>query len=93
MTVCRVYGCQNEAVNVYCGKHEEDAEEGVKLRLKVGRPKGSGKPPLFPQEDRRPRCAARTNKGTERCMNAAATGSDLCGIHRTLALHLEKAHA
>ena len=83
---CRVYGCQSEAVVEFCGKHEEDLEDGVRLRLPVGRPKGSKTAFVpFPSPRRAPQCSARTKKGSERCHNGAIPGSDLCRIHHSLA--------
>lgn len=85
LDTCQAYGCHNKAIVKFCGKHEEDAEDGIEIRLKVGRPRKTA-PPREPHAPapRAPRCAARTKKGTETCQNGAAGGSEFCGIHRKL---------
>lgn len=83
--ICRALKCHAEAMpNGLCGLHDEMAEDGTPfdLKRKPGRP---AKPAtLYPVAERRPMCCVPTKKGTERCHNAAAVGSDMCGLHRRL---------
>jgi len=84
--ICRVHKCQGIAIVDLCGKHEEDREDGIPLTMNVGRPKQTAHlRPVHAPSLRPPRCAARTKKGTERCLNEVVQGFEFCGVH--LAIH------
>lgn len=86
-TICRVYGCQSEAMTDLCGKHDEDREDGVKLRMKAGGRGRPGNPPKngyrYVQTTKRPgfRQCTSLNKYGEPCPNSARPGSEVCGCH------------